>query len=153
MNTPLTVWGLVLLVAFTGAHYMAGSYSAAWLWVGIAVVIILLSAWVGKNMKASKGSTETWMALSVFGFITTLVVAFGLISVSMSWLMSLWLLLLGAAIYSEGHARNNQPHIYSGLVVVVAALLVPGFGSSYFLACALFVGLGGLISGLLAKSK
>jgi len=67
--------------------------------------------------------------------------------------MSLWLLLLGAAIYSEGHARNNQPHIYSGLVVVVAALLVPGFGSSYFLAGALFVGLGGLINGLLAKSK
>ncbi|MBI4174939.1 MAG: hypothetical protein HY517_04810 [Candidatus Aenigmarchaeota archaeon] len=152
MNTPLTVWGIVLLVVFAGAHYLSASFNAAWLWVAVAIIIILLNAWVGKQMKGSpKGSKETWMSLSAFGFLSTLAVASGLVPVDVSWLMSLWLLLIGAALFSEGHSRNNQMNVYSGAVIAVASLFVSGFGSWYFMAGALFLGLLGLINGLLAK--
>ncbi len=152
MNTPLTVWGLVLLIVFAGAHYLSASYSAQWLWVAVAVIIILLNVWVGKQMKgAPKGSEATWMSLAAFGFITTLLVAGRVVPVDLSWLMSLWLLLLGAGIYAEGHARNNHAHVFGGLVMAVSSLFVPGFGSWYFMAGALFLGLFGLITGLVAK--
>lgn len=149
MNGPLTAWGVVLLVLFGAAHYLVPSYiSEAYMWVAIAVILLVLNALIGKKMKSSEGSKTTWMQLSAFGFITTLIVAFGVVPVSVSWLMSLWLLLIGAAIYSEGHANNMQMHNYWGLVLVIASLFVPGFTSWYFMAGALFLGLGGLIGGL-----
>ncbi len=153
MNMPLTVWGLVLLLVFAGAHYLSAMYSAQWLWIAIAVIIIALGMWVGKQLMkgAAKGSKETWMSINIFGLLTTLAVAFGVIPVDLSWLMSLWLLLLGAAIYSEGHSRNSQMSISAGLIIIVSSLFVPGFGAWYFMAGALFIGLLGLINGYLSK--
>lgn len=153
MNKPLTIWGLVLLVVFGGAHYLAaGGYNAAYLWVAVAVIIILLNAWTGKQMKgAPKGSAQTWMSLSVFGLLATLAVVSGLLPLALPVLMSLWLLLLGAAIFSEGHSRNGQMSVYWGLVTAFSALFIPAFGQWYFMAGALFLGLFGLINGYMSK--
>lgn len=154
MNTPLTVWGVVLLLVFAGAHYLAlAGYNVAWLWVGLAVVINLANMWTGKQMKGSpKGMKEVWMAAGLFGFLATLAVAFEVVPVSTAWLMSLWLLLLGAAMFAGGHASHNPLSDYAGLVLVVSSLFVPAFGSQWqFMAGALFLGVFGIVNGYFAK--
>ena len=155
MHTQMTVWGVVLLIVFAAAHYAVPGYiSAAYMWVVLAIIMIALNMWVGKSMKdVAAASKSVWMSVTIFGFLTTLVVAFGFVPVDVSWLMSLWLLLIGGAIFSEGHTSNMQMMSYSGLVIAVASLFVSGFGTWYFMAGALFFGLLGLINGAVAPSK
>lgn len=153
MNAIMTVWGLVLLIIFGGAHYAAqqGLLAANWLWIVIAIIFVIMNVAMGKKMKdAPKGSKETWLSITAFGFITTLIVALGYLPLPLWWLMSLWLLLFGAGLFAEGHAMNGHLWNYTGLVLVFAALFVSGFGDQwYFMAGALFLGLLGLINGLL----
>ncbi|MBI2578320.1 MAG: hypothetical protein HYW26_01270 [Candidatus Aenigmarchaeota archaeon] len=154
MNTPLTAWGVVLLLLFAGAHYLAaGGYNVSWLWIGIAVVINILNMWVGKQMKGSpKGMMAVWMSAGLFGFLATLAIAFEVIPLSAAVLMSLWLLLLGAAMFAGGHAAHNPLSDYAGLVLVVSSLFVPAFGSQWqFMAGALLLGVFGIVNGYLAK--
>ncbi len=150
MKAPVVVWGIVMLVVFSGANWLLATKALAesWIWVALAIIILILNFWVGKTMKKQpKGSQPVWMALSVFGFITTLAVAFGVVPVPMWWLMSLWLLLMGAAIGVGGHVGGNQLNMFVGLIEIFAALFVSGFGASYLLAGALFFGFLAVVHG------
>lgn len=157
MNLNLTIWGLVLLIVFAAANYASATVNPAYLWVGVAVIIVLLNMWMGKAMKSvPKGMTEVWMSVTVFGFITTLVYALWLsptASMPLSWLMSFWMLLMGAAMFAGGHAGGDHGQMYCGVFLAFVSLSVPAFGQWYFLAGALFVGFFAFINGLLAKEK
>ena len=147
----MAIWGIIFLIIFGAAHYAVPSYlDAAMMWVAIGIIFLILNFVMGSKMKGTEGAKHTWMSLVVFGFIVTLVVALGYVSLELSWLMSLWLLLYGVGIYSEGQAQNIQMHTAGGLFLVIAALFVPAFGANYFLAGALFLGLYTLIGGLIA---
>ena len=52
MNLNLTIWGLVLLIVFAAANYASATVNPAYLWVGVAVIIVLLNMWMGKAMKS-----------------------------------------------------------------------------------------------------
>lgn len=148
----MAVWGILFLIIFGAAHYAVPSYlDAAMMWVAIGVIFLILNFVLGSKKKAGEGSKQTWMSLVVFAFIVTLVVALGYVALDVSWLMSLWLLIYGVGIYSEGQAQNMQMHTAGGLFLVIAALFVPSFGANYFLAGALFLGLHALIGGLIAS--
>ncbi len=155
MNMQMSVYGLVMLIVFAAAQFTSATVNPAYLWIVLAIIIILLNMWVGKSMKnPPKGLNEIWMHLAVFGFITTVV--FGLwmaptYALPLAWLMSFWLLIKGAAAFVSGMASGNHMHTYAGTVFVFAALFVGAFGAWYFLMGAWFFGLFPLIAGLLTK--
>ena len=154
MDQEHIMWGVLFLVLFGGAHWAVGSagYSESMVWIGLAVLMLVISFIAGKKMKnVPKGMSEIWMAAVIFGFLLTVAVALRYVPVSMSWLMSLWLLLFGAAKFAHGHAGNSPLANYAGLVTVVVALFVPGFGAGYFMAGALFLGLLDVVNGAIAK--
>lgn len=155
MNTAQFVWAVVMLIVFAGAHYATSmGYETAWTWIGIAVIINIMNYYVGRSgmKKAVKGVQEAWMSIGIFGLITTIIVALGFVPVSHLWLMSLWLLLIGAGIFATGLAAQTPLHTYSGVVLLISALFVPGFGDQwYFIAGALFFGLMGIINSGLVK--
>jgi len=154
MNATMAIWGLVLLIVFAAAQYATPSYLAVeHMWVVLAIIIVALNAWVGKRMKADEAGRGTWLSLAVFGFIVTVIVAFGVVPLDVSWLMSLWLLLIGAGILAGGIAGKFSPHIFGGFVMLFAALFVPAFGAQYFMAGAIFLGLFGLISGIFSPNQ
>lgn len=147
MKASLVAWGIVLLIAFAGAHWLlANGIGAAALWIGVAIVTLIMNWVVGRSFK-KKMNAEVWMALAVFGFITTLAVAFQFVPVSMAVLMSLWLLLTGAALFAGSHKGGEALSLFAGLVMIVAALIVPAFGDGYFLAGAVFMGFLGVVHG------
>ncbi len=150
MKSSLVVWGIVMLVAFAGANWLLAMQLLAesWIWVALAIIILVMNFWVGKTMKKMpKESEALWMALSVFGFITTLAVAFGVVPVPLWWLMSLWLLLMGAAIGVGGYLANNGLNMFLGVVMLFASLSVAGFAGAYLLSGALFFGFLGIVHG------
>ena len=155
MNKDHIMWGVLFLVLFGGAHWAvnSGGYSASLVWMGLAVAMLVSSFVVGKQMKNTpKGMRDVWTAATFFGVIMTFAVALRYVPVDLSWLMSLWLLLFGAAKFASGHAGGSHMSNYGGLVLVVAALFVPGFGAGwYFMAGALFLGLMDIVNGAVLK--
>ena len=155
MNKDHIMWGALFLVLFGGAHWAvtSGGFSASMVWMGLAVAMLVLSFVGGKQMKSvPKGMTEVWTAATLFGVIVTFAVALQYVPVDLSLLMSLWLLLFGAAKFAHGHAGGSHMSNYGGLVLVVAALFVPAFGAGwYFMSGALFLGLMDVIAGAVLK--
>ena len=145
-----------MLVAFAGANWLlqVQLLQEAWIWVALAIILLIMNFWVGKTFKKTpKESESVWLALSVFGFITTLAVAFAVVPVQLSWLMSLWLLLMGAAIWVGSHMAQDGLGMFVGLTVLFSSLFAPGFGASYLLAGALFLGFLGIVHGYLMEKK
>ncbi len=148
MNMQMSIYGLVMLIVFAGAQFASATVNAAYLWIVIAIVIILMNMWVGKSMKnPPKGLAEIWMSVAAFGFITTVV--FGMwmaptYALPLAWLMSFWFILKGSAAFVSGWASGNHMHTYVGAVFVFASLFVGAFGAWFF-------GLFALINGLLTK--
>jgi len=150
MKTSLIVWGIVMLIVFSGAQWLLANklLAEAWIWVVLAIIIVVANFLVGRTMKKMPKGTETmWLAVSVFGFITTLAVAFGVVPVPLWWLMSLWLLLIGGAVAIGGHVGNNALNMFMGLVMLFASVFVSGFGNSYLLAGSLFFGFLAVVHG------
>lgn len=147
MKSSIVAWGIVLLIVFAAAHWLVSTgIPAAWLWVAVAIIILIMNFIVGRTFK-KKMQEELWLILGVFGFITTLAVAAQVVPVDFSWLMALWLLLIGGALAVGGNKSGNVLDTYSGLIMLFAALLVPTFGAAYFLSGALFLGFLGVVHG------
>ncbi len=151
MKTSLVVWGLVLLVGFWASDYLIGTgFKEAHLWIAWAVILNLLNYAVGKTMKKTPKEIGTlWMQAGLFGFLASVIVALNIIALPLSWLMSLWLILLGAALFAGSHKMSNPDGIMMGIIYIFAALFVPTTG--YFLYGALVFGLLGLVNGYFAK--
>ncbi len=154
MNKDHLMWGVLFLVLFGGAHWAvsSGGFAENMVWMGLAVAMLVLSFVVGKQMKGTpKGMRDVWTAATLFGVIMTFVVALGYVAADLSWLMSLWFLLFGAAKFASGHAGGSSMSNYGGLVLIVAALFVPAFGSWYLISGALFLGLMDVVNGIVLK--
>lgn len=151
MKTSVVAWGLVLLVGFWASDYLLGTgFSEAYLWIAWAIIFNILNYAVGKTMKKTPKEIGTlWMMGGVFGFLVTIVVAMNVVDLPFFWLMSLWLILMGAALFTGGHKMNNPGSIMMGIIYLFAALFVPTAG--YFTYGALVFGLLGLISGYFAR--
>ncbi|MBI4170828.1 MAG: hypothetical protein HY514_03975 [Candidatus Aenigmarchaeota archaeon] len=150
MKSSLIVWGIIMLIVFSGAHWLLANklLAEAWIWVILAIILVVANFLLGRTMKKMPKGTETmWMALNVFGFITTLAVAVGVVPVPLWWLMSLWLLLMGGAVAIGGHVGNNALNMFMGLIMLFASVFVSGFGNSYLFAGSLFFGFLAVVHG------
>ncbi len=151
MKTSVIGWGLVLLVGLWASDYaLKAGYSEATLWVAWAIILNILNYAVGKTMKKMpKDIGNVWMQAGVFGFLVTVALAANLVAFPYYWLMSLWLILLGAALFVGGQKMNDVSGMGLGVIYLFSALLVPVTG--YFIYGALVLGLLGLINGYFAK--
>jgi len=153
MKPALVVWSLIMLVGFWASHVWANVYGESVLWIAWAVVFLVGYFAIGKTMKKMpKEIGMMWAMVTVFGFLATLAVAQNLVSVNFSYLMGLWLLLTGAALYTGSHKGGSPSDMALSIVYLVSAVLIPlEFANVYFLGGALTFGLLGLIHSLLMK--
>jgi len=152
MNIPMTGYGFILLILFTAASALVpGTLSAEYMWIAIAVVFFLLNWLMGKKMKSDPDSMAAWLSLSLFGLITTILIAFHLIAAPTAWLMSLWLIVIGGGIFAEGMANKTRIHLFSGTAMIFGALFVSQF-TDQFAPGVLFFGVLGVITGLVMPS-
>ncbi len=152
MKTPIAVWGLILLVGFWASDYaIKTGYSEQTLWVAWAIIFTVLNYAMGNAMKKIPAEVKTmWMEATVFGLIASLAVASRVVALPFPWLMALWFIIFGAAMFAGGHKMNNISGIMMGIVLLFTAVFVPPTG--YFLYGALVFGLFSLISGLIQKA-
>ena len=152
MKMPLVLWGLVVLAGFAATHWAvgAGAVQEAYAWIGWAVILNILNWYVGKGMKGDAGTAMAWKVFGAFGFLTTLVIALTGWA-PLWWLMSLWLLLMGAMMYSSTHEKTDATMMAGSLVYMFSALFVSGFGANYWLVGGVILGLPAILHGLVWK--
>jgi hypothetical protein len=151
MKQAMYGWALVLLVGFYASDYaLKAGYSQQYIWIAWAIIFVVMNFAVGKShKKVPEDVMSMWMTVNVFGFLATLAVAGGLVALPYAWLMSLWFILMGAAIFAGGHKMNSTCNVMEGVVFVFAALMVPTTG--YFLYGSLVFGLYALVSTYFSK--
>ncbi len=153
MNSALVVWGIILLVGLGGSPWIvqAAGITEATLWMAWAIIFVVGSWALGKQMKASKEVAGTWTLVNVFGLITTFAVALGYVAAPLSFLMALWFILWGAAMWKAG--PKGSAAAASGVILALVGTQVPAWfaGSGYWMAGALFLGLWPVIHSLLMK--
>ncbi len=154
MKMSLVVWGLILIIGFYASDWLLlQGYNASWLWIAWAVIFNVGHFALGKSMKkSSKSMQAVWMHIGIFGLITTVVIALGIVSLSLAFLMAFWLLLIGAALFAGGHEGKDSLSVCSGLILIIGAIFTPAFGNSYFLAGSLLLGLLMLLHGIWLKN-
>jgi hypothetical protein len=150
MNAATIVWGLILLIGLGWASPMSG-LSEAQLWMAWAIIFVVGSYALGKTVhkKASKESMASWMHVLVFGLIVSFAAALGYVAFPLSSLMSLWLILFGAAMWKA--ADKNMDAAVHGVVTALVGVALPLFGANYWMTGAIFLGLGPIICSILSK--
>ncbi len=154
MKNSLFAWGLVLIIGFLASHWLVlQGYNEAWLWVAWAVIFNVGHYAVGKTMKkVSKSMQSVWMLSGIFGFIVTVAVALGVVSLNFGFLMSFWFLLIGATLFAGGHEGKDNLMIFSAVILAFSSIFTLAFGNSYFLAGSLILGLLTLLNGIFMRS-
>jgi hypothetical protein len=150
MKTSLVVWGLVLLVGFYLSHLLVfQEYNQAWIWIGWAIIFNVGHYFVGKTMKkTSKTMQKVWMQAGILGLIITVVLALGIVNIGFGFVMTMWFLLIGAAMFIGGQERKDSLMMFSAMVLVFSSVFVLAFGNSYFLAGSLIMGLVTMMQGV-----
>lgn len=150
MKPSLVVWSLILLIGFWASDIWMAVYGEANLWMAWAIIFVIgYYAMTKTAKKMPKDVMAAWVLVSASGFLATFAVALGVVSVSFSFIMGLWLLLTGAALYVSA---KDTLYKFLGMIYLFSGILVPtAFGASYFIGGALVFGLIGLIHSLLTK--
>jgi hypothetical protein len=166
MNKCLAVWGLLLFIGFIFTHYLVFSADpslAAPLWV-VLVVIGAAYCRCACGCKPAKGKKNTcgcgcccsdlWAVAVVEGLILTVAIAIGLLPISMFYILSVWLLVIGSAMVAESLRDKKALKMQLGLFWLFCAVFFP-FVSNYqpatFILGALVFGVTAMLAGIVGK--
>ena len=161
--------GVVLLLVFWA--YQIGLLSslgaAGWLLASIIFVAVLWFIGQGMMPKPTASQKELWMFTSIFGIVATFIILYvgpylgavvpttaaGMMDLGQI-LLSIWLIVFGAAMFVTGWEMKWNVHMWIGLFWLISALhFVTSInaGPNSYLHFGLVVGLPFVIYGLIRK--
>jgi hypothetical protein len=152
MTNIQIVWGLVFLIGMFATHYMGVDSWTAWV-VWLAVFFFGNIA-VDKLMKGKKVMEikHMWHVVNILGVLITIAFLTNTLVFDSAKVMSVWLILMGGAVFAGAHQSKNVEQIFMGLLWVATGLVLPSwFADVPFLIGGLVFGLPPVISGLLKK--
>ncbi|MBM3303541.1 MAG: hypothetical protein FJY76_00450 [Candidatus Aenigmarchaeota archaeon] len=164
MDKPLAVCGLLLLIGFLATHYLLFSIYDYTLvpavWVVLAVVGIAVSKGCcccrkkGRFGKKCSCCCSGAMAVAVAeGIILTAAILIQLVAVSPFYLVSVWMLVIGAALVADG-LKGSPLRLQLGLFWLFSAVLFPflnNYQGSSMLIGALVMGVPLILAGIVKK--
>lgn len=168
MNAKQFVLGIVLFVVFWAfqAGYASPLGMHAW-FVGSIIFVILLWA-IGKAVMPKKPPADVqqfWIFVSVFAlavsfFASYLAVPLGAVlppgvplSAFTPLLLSIWLIVFGAALVVGGMNSKNSMQTWVGIFWLFSSVhfIAPGIGPNAYLHFAVVTGIPAIVGGLVAK--
>jgi hypothetical protein len=151
MINTLTIWGAVFLVGMLITHFLSIDPWVAW--VAWLVLFFVTNTLVERALKkVPREINHMWMVVNILGVLLTVAFLSGTVPFDESQLMSIWLFLMGAALFANAHQTKNPEHMFIGLVWIAFGLVIPmWFSSIPFLIGGLVLGLPLVIGGLLKK--
>ncbi len=160
MNRPLAVWGLLVFIGFLATHYLVFSYSYVYVPILWIVLAILGVAYCKCGCCSKKGKcksctvTDVWAVAAIEAIIVTAAIMMQLIPISPFYILSVWLLSLGAALVAESLRGNGAARMQLGIFWLFSGVLFP-FVSNYqystFMIGALVMGIPLIAVGLAEK--
>jgi len=163
MDKPLAVWGLLLLIGFLATHYLVFSYDYTYIpavWVVLAVVGVACSRGCfcckkkGRlGRKCSCCCSGAMAVAAAEGVILTAAIVMQLVAISPFYILSVWLLVIGAAAVADG--MNGSPlKTQLGLFWLFSAVFFPfvtNYQGSSLLIGALVMGVPLMLAGIVKK--
>lgn len=151
MINTLMAWGFVFLIGMLGTHFLGIDPYIAWMvWLVVFFVTIVLVERAQK--KVPREISHMWHVVNILGVLLTIAFISGTISFDESKIMSVWLFIMGAAMFANAHQMKNPEHIFTGLLWIAFGLVIPmWFQDIPFLVGGLVLGLPLVIGGLLKK--
>jgi|GEM_PF-2130646 len=149
-SVPFVSWGLVLLVGLWISDYASQIFPAGYVWAAWGIILPLGNFAVGKTMRGAPREVNVlWKQTNVLIFLLTLGVALVVAPANTTVVVSLWLLLMGAALFAGCMYIKNPSDMMLGAFYLIASLMVPAFFSP-FIGAAVLLGLPLVIRGLFA---
>jgi len=155
MKSTVVASGIVFLILFSGAHWLLSNnlLPESWIWVGLAVALVVVNYIVGRSYKVSEQIKSMWMLACIFGFVLTLAAAAAIVQVPLPLLLVVWLLLHGAAIAVGGFDAKRPLDMFLGVLLLFSALFVPSLGAQYLLGGAIMFGFLFVLYGYFIEEK
>ena len=153
MKISMVAWGIVLLVGFWLSDYaLKTGITANYIWLAWAVIINAGNYAVGRTFKKTPKELNTvWLQAGIIGFVMTVLIVAGFLVVDVSILLSVWLMLMGAAYLAGGVHGKNPSGIFFGAYFVIFALMTPAFLFT-FTAAAVIFGIAFIVDGYFMKN-
>lgn len=144
MNKPMAVWGLLLFIGFLTTHYFVFSADTFWitpLWIVLAVIGCAFQCtgcccMKGKDSKKGKKCScgcrccsDLWAVAIVEGLIVTVAIAIGLLQISAFYILSVWLLTVGAAMVASSLRDKKAMKMELGIFWMLCAVFFPFVGN------------------------
>lgn len=133
---PLIIWGYILLIGFSLNYYFAmmdlSAYYFYGLWIVLAIIGIVGTI-VGRptREKSDKRIGITWITLVILGLILTALIVSRVWAISLYYIMSIWLILMGVAVLIQSNIIEAKATSLIGIAWIVVALvliLMPSIG-------------------------
>jgi len=152
MTNVLIVWGLVFLVGMFATHYMGIDPWTAWvIWLAVFFFGNVAIDKLAKGKKVREIG-HMWHVVNILGVLITVAFLTGTLSFDSSKVMSVWLLLMGAAVFAGAHQSKNVEQMFMGLLWFGVGIVLPTwFADAPFIVGGLVFGLPPVIGGLMKK--
>jgi hypothetical protein len=163
MNKPLAVWGLLLLAGFLVTQSLVFSYDSTYLPL-VWLVVALLGLGYGKmscscrhgfgKKKCNCCGSPVWCIAVAEGIILTAAIIVQFLPISPFYILSVWLILAGAAALAEGLKKGSEVEAMLGMAWLFSAVFFPfvnNFQSSTFIVGALLFGALTILAGVAEK--
>lgn len=162
MDKPLAVWGLLLLIGFLATHYLVFSYGYLYVpavWVVLAVVGVAAGRGCCCRKKGRLGAKRpcccsgTMAVAAAEGVIVTAAILIGLVAISPFYIISVWLLVIGAAAVADG-LKGSPLKTQLGLFWLFSAVFFPfvsNYQGSSLILGALVMGVPLMLAGIVKK--
>jgi len=151
MTNAMIAWGMIFLIGMLATHFMGIDPWIAWIaWL---VIFFFGNVLIGKAMKKTPREIgHMWMVVNILGALLTIAFLTGTLQFDESKIMSIWLFIMGAAVFAGAHQMKNPEQIFVGLLWIATGIVLPiWFSGATFLVGGLIFGLPPVISGLLKK--
>jgi len=162
MDKPLAVCGLLLLIGFLATHYLVFSYYYIYIpavWVVLAVVGAAYCKCGCCSRKGKFGKkcacccSGAMTAAAVEGIILTAAIVMQLVAISPFYIVSVWMLVIGAALVADG-LKNSSLKLQLGIFWLFSAVFFPFVGNyqgSSLIIGALVMGVPLMLAGIVQK--
>ncbi len=160
MNRPLAVWGLLIFIGFLATHYLVFSYSYVYVPILWVVLAILGAAYCKCGCCCKKGKcrcctvNDVWAVGAIEAIVLTAAIMMQLIPISPFYILSVWLITMGAAFVAESMRGKGAARMQLGIFWLLSGVFFPFVGNyqySTFIIGALVLGIPLIAAGLAEK--
>lgn len=151
MTSAMIAWGFLFLIGMLATHFLGIDPWTAWIaWL---IIFVVGNIAVGMAMKKTpREIVHMWHVVNVLGALLTIAFLSGVLQFDESKIMSIWLFIMGAAMFAGAHQQKQPEQIFVGLLWIAVGIVLPiWFSGAPFLIGGLVFGLPAVIGGLLKK--